>query len=111
MNDNAWDELVTLIEDKYPQAQVQRRTEPLEDSPHLNKTITSLLFERENTSYKIERVVSPRIIDKKTHYHHRGSADRVEYLYDPEEITNKVLFYRQTPSGEFTEITPEALLS
>jgi len=111
MSDKAWDDLVNLIDEKYQIDSSDRLKEEIEDNPGLKKTIERIEFEKDNTKYRIDRVTCPAIIDKKTHYHHRGSANRVEYIYDPEETTTKVVFYQQLSDGHYNEISPESMLS
>lgn len=111
MSDKAWEELTDLIDKKYQIDLNDRIVEKLEDNPNLQKTIERIEFEKDNIKYRIDRVESPAIIDRKTHYHHRGSANRVEYVYDPEETTTKVFFYQKLPSGSYNEISPESMLS
>lgn len=111
MNDRAWDELVDLIDTKFTVDKNDRKTEKLEDNHELTRTIESIEFEKDNVKYKIERITSPQIVDKKTYYHRSGSADRLQYVYDPEETSSKMVFYKQLPDGYWNEIQPEDLLS
>ena len=111
MSDKAWDDLISLIDDKYQIDLSDTLSEAIEDHKELKKTIQRIEFEKDNIKYRIDRVTSPAIIDKKTHYHHRGSANRIEYVYDPEETTSKVVFYRQLSDGHYNEISPEDMLS
>lgn len=111
MSDKAWDDLISLIDEKYTIDASDRLTEKMEDDGALTKSIERIEFEKDNVKYRIDRVTSPLIIDKKTHYHHAGSANRIEYVYDPEETSTKVLFYKQLADGHFNEISPEDMLS
>jgi len=111
MGEKAWDELINLIDEKYQIDSSDRLQEDVEDHPELKRIIERIEFEKDNIKYRIDRVTSPAIIDKKTHYHHRGSANRIEYVYDPEEITTKVVFYKQLSDGHYNEISPESMLS
>ncbi len=111
MNDDRWGDLVELIDEKYTVDHFDRRVEKLENNPELTQTIESIEFERDNVKYKIERITSPRIVDKKTHFHQRGVAARVEYVYDPEETQTKVMFFKQMTDGYWNEISPEDLMA
>ena len=111
MSDKAWDDLISLIDDKYQIDCSDTLKEDMEDYKEVKKTIQRIEFEKDNIKYRIDRVTSPAIIDKKTHYHHRGSANRIEYVYDPEETTSKVVFYQQLRDGHYNEISPESMLS
>lgn len=111
MSDKAWDDLISLIDEKYQIDSSDMLKEEVEDHPELKKTIQRIEFEKDNIKYRIDRVTSPAIINRKTHYHHRGSANRVEYVYDPEETTSKVVFYQQLADGHYNEISPESMMS
>ncbi len=111
MNDRAWEELVDLIDDQYTIDNSNRKEEALEDNKKLKQIIESIEFEKDNIKYKIDRVTGPRIIDKKTFYSGHGSANRMQYVYDPEETSSKVVFYKQLADGNFNEISPEDLMT
>lgn len=111
MSDKAWDDLVSLLEDKYPELKFDRKTEPLQDQPKYNKTTETLEFDKDGKTYRVVRVSTPQIVDKKSHYTHRGTAQRVEYTYNPEETSSKVTFYSQLANGEFVEIDPQAMIN
>lgn len=111
MNDRAWEELIDKIDELYQIDRTGKRGEALEDNNKLKRLIESIEFERDNSKYKIERVTSPAIVDKKTYYSRVGGAHRLENIYDPKETTKKVLFFKAQPDGYWNEITPEELLS
>ena len=111
MNDRAWGELVDLIDEQYVIDSSKRREEPLEDDKKLKQTVESIEFEKDNIKYKIERITGPRIIDRKTFYSGHGSANRIQYVYDPEETSSKVVFYKQLADGHYNEISPEDLMA
>jgi hypothetical protein len=111
MNDRAWGELIDLIDEQYTIDSSKRREEPLEDDKKLKQTIESIEFEKDNIKYRIERITGPRIIDKKTFYSGHGSANRIQYVYDPEETSSRVVFYKQLADGHYNEISPEDLMS
>ena len=111
MNDSAWEELVDLIDEQYEIDKSNRHEEPLEGEKKLKQTIESIEFEKDNIKYKIDRVTGPRIIDKKTFYSGHGSANRMQYVYDPEETSSKVVFYKQLVDGNYNEISPEDLMT
>ena len=110
MNDRAWEELIDLIDDQYTVDKSGRHEEALEDDKKLKQFVESIEFEKDNIKYKIDRVTGPRVIDKKTFYSGHGSANRIQYVYDPEETSSKVVFYKQLPDGHYNEISPEDLM-
>lgn len=104
MSDKAWEELIDLIDTKYQVDASDRREEPLEDDHKLKQIVESISFEKNNVKFKIERITSPRVIDKKTFYSGQGTANRLQYVYDPEEISTKVLFYKQLLMATLTRL-------
>ena len=111
MSDNKWEELIDLIDTKYTVDVSEKIQESLEDDPALKRDIQRIEFEKDNVKYRIDRVTSPAIVDKKTHYSHAGSANRVQYVYDKTETSSKVKFYQLMPDGTYGEITPESMLA
>lgn len=111
MSDKAWEELIDLIDTKYQIDDSGRIEESLEDNKKLKRIVESIMFEKDDQKYKIERVTSPRVIDKKTFYSGHNTANRITYQYDPEEISTKVLFYIQTLDGNWNELSPEDFAS
>lgn len=110
MSDKAWEELIDLIDDQYSIDNTQKEEMPLEGEKKLKQVIESIEFEKDNVKYKIERTTGPRVIDKKTFYSGHGSANRTQYIYDPEETSTKVAFYKQLQDGYYNEISPEDLM-
>lgn len=111
MNDRAWEELIDKIDELYAVDQMGKREEKLDDDQKLKRSIESIEFERDNVKYKVERITSPAILEKKTYYHRVGGANRIENIYDPVETTKKVMFFKAQTDGSWNEIGPEELLS
>ena len=111
MGEKAWEQLVDMIDTKYEIDQHTRKDEPVEGNQHLTRHIEAILFEKDNSKFKIERITSPAVKDTKTHYAHRGAAQRVEQVYDRDETVNRVAFYRQQPDGYWNEVQPESLFT
>lgn len=111
MNEKNWDELTMRIDDMYTIDVRDKFTEQLPDNPKYKRAIERIEFEKDNIKYRIDNIESPAILDKKTIYHHRGPADHVEYIYDSEETSKKIVFYRQMPDGYWNEISPEEMMS
>ena len=110
MSDKAWEDLIELVDSKYTIDSSDKTQQPVEDNHKLTQTTESICFEKDNTKFKIERVTGPRIIDKKTFYSGHGSANRIQYIYDPEETSSKVVCYKQLTDGHYNEISPEDLM-
>lgn len=111
MSDKAWEELTDLIDNQFTIDKAESHEEAVEGEPKLKNKIESIFFEKDNNKYRIDRVVGPRIIDKKTFYSGHSTANHSKYVYDPNETSSKVIFYRQTSDGNFNEISPEELMS
>lgn len=111
MTDRGWEELVDQLDQKFGLSNHQRRREPLPDRPELHRDVEQLEFEKGGHHFRVERVVGPAVIDKKTFYHKVGTSEHTQYVYDPTETSSQVHFYRAGSAGEWTEIQPEALLS
>lgn len=69
-----------------------------------SRLLRVLVLKKNNVKFKIERITSPRVIDKKTFYSGQGTANRLQYVYDPEEISTKVLFYKQLLMATLTRL-------
>lgn len=110
MSDQAWEQLVDLIDQKYGIARHKKHTEKLDGKQELERLHDEVEFEKDGESYKVDRISSPAVTDTKTHYAHRGTAQRVEREYDPAELVHRVEFFRKTSSGSWKEISPEDLM-
>jgi len=108
-DDPTWERLTDAIDTKFGITSHGSRTEALEDAPNLQRQVRYICFERGDTTYKFERVTSPVILNRKTHYHKaaRGGI-RFENIYDPSEVSRKTHLYRQT-GGDWEAIEPEEL--
>ncbi len=107
--DRAWDRIVDAIDTKYGVTDHGRTTRPLSDKHDLTEHVSFVVFDRDGQKYKLERLVGPAVIDRKTIGSKRiGSDVRFENIYDPEETSHKTNLYRQE-AGEWTAMSPEEL--
>jgi hypothetical protein len=106
-DDPTWERLADAIDAKFGLTSHGKREEPLEDAPQLKRQVRYICFEREGVEYKFERVTSPTVLERKTHYHKaaRGGV-RFENIYDPHEVSRKTHLYRQR-GGDWEAIDPE----
>ena len=111
MTDHAWEKLVDMIDTKFEIDKHTRGEEAIEGQQLLKRQLDTIFFEKDNQKYKIERVTSPAIKDTKSHYAHRGVAQRVQQNYDPHETSSKVVFYKEQADGYYNEISPEDMIS
>lgn len=109
MNERSWEELLDMIDVKYGIDKHSKSEAPLEDNPAFKKQITEVLFEKDGERVKIERVTTPAVGDTKSHYSHRGAAQRVQKMYDPVETVNHVYFYRQDHDGVWQQSKAEQI--
>ena len=110
MNQRGWDELIDLVDQKYGISKHDKSEQELEDNRQLKKTIETIEFDKDGVKYRVERITSPAIIDKKTYYHRSGVQNRIENIYDESETSAKLVFSKQI-SGQWMEVTPEQLFS
>lgn len=109
MNEAAWDRLTDSIDVRFGIAKHGREERQLPDAPQLTAAVQFIEFERGGERYRLERVTSPAIIERKTMGAHRIGAElHYQNIYDPEELTSRVVFLRNE-SGEWTSIEPDSL--
>ncbi len=96
MNDGAWERLVDTIDATLGIARHGRDQQPLPDHPSLSQSIEFFEFTRQGQDFRLERSSGPAVVDRKTHYSKQaGTANRIEYIYDEQEIAHKVTLYRR----------------
>jgi hypothetical protein len=96
VNDTAWERLTDAIDIKCGITAHGKTHRPLEDRPDLEEYITHICFDFKDHQYKLERVGRPSITSRKSHYSHRaGTANRVENIYDPSELTYHVTLFQK----------------
>lgn len=108
-DDKAWDRIVDAIDTKFGLVDHGRTKRAVADAPDLTEQVAYVVFDREGSRYKVERVQGPAIIDRKTMGARRaGATTRVENVYDPHEISFRTNLYRQT-DDEWEPIDPQVL--
>lgn len=104
MNDAAWERLTDAVDIKLGVDRHGKLKRPLEERPDLEEEVQFVEFERAGDQYRLERATGPAIIDRKTHYSHRpGVANRIETIYDPNEIAHRVTLL-QHDGGQWAEV-------
>ncbi len=94
--DRGWERIVDAIESKYGLSAHGRNTQPVADAMNLTEQVAWITFERDGQTYKVERVVGPAIVDRRTIGARKaGSEVRYENVYDPEEASTRTNLYRQ----------------
>ncbi len=109
MSDRAWEDLVDRIDVNFGITRSRKFEQPIEGERELMALVDQIDFTRQGQEYRIERISSPTIVDKRTTYNKTGIATSSHVQYDPNERTHKVVFYRMD-ADTAVEISPEDLL-
>lgn len=108
-DDRAWDRIVDAIDIKFGIAEHGRTTRPVHDAQNLQEHISFIIFERAGERFKLERITSPAIIDRRSLGSRRiGGDSHMQNIYDPEELSHKTLVYRHQ-MGDWVPIELEDL--
>jgi hypothetical protein len=108
-DDRGWDKIVDAIDVRFGIDKHGRFTEPLEDRADLERHVAFIEFEKSGEPYRLERVASPAILDRKTHYHKAAGSDvRYENVYDPDDISFKTNLYHKNGT-EWELVDPSEL--
>ena len=97
MNVERWQNLVNDIKDKF---EVEEH-----DNKHLDEMggtdIEFIIFNSPLGKVKLEHIVKPVVLDKKTIYSQRiGSETSVEYVYSEDEKTSRLVAYKWDEIGD-----------
>ncbi len=109
MSDRAWEDLIDRIDVNFGITASKKFEQPIEGERELTSTVDRIDFVRGGQPYRVERITAPAIIDRKTTYNKTGVATSTHVVYDPQELSHKVVFYR-LEGQEAVEISPEDLL-
>jgi len=108
MNDDKWFALTEQIRKRFVVSD-----EGKDERPDVSGEAEYLCFNGPLGLMKIERISSPRVIDKKIHASRRiGAAATVEYIYHPSEVVRRIKIYRwQNEVNGWQEIKAENLIN
>ena len=96
MNEVSWDRLTDAIDVKFGIARHGREERPLEDVPDLKAKVQYIEFVRAGETFRLERITSPAIIDRKSIGSHRiGSSVQFQNIYDPTELSSRLVVLHQ----------------
>jgi len=93
MQDRVWNDLLDRLELKYGDIEVQKRQESRSDDigNEIVSDISYVDFTMPEGRFRVEKAVSPMILDKKTHYSHgSGNNTSVEYILSDTETVSKI---------------------
>lgn len=108
-DDRAWDRITDAIDIKYGIIKHGRETRPVHDAQNLEEKISFVIFERGGDRFKLERVTSPAIVDRRSVGSRRiGGETHMQNTYDPDEVSHKTVVLREE-MGEWLPISLEEL--
>ena len=91
-----WENLVGDIKDNFEEE--EHKKEHFDE--YGGKDVESIIFKGPLGRTKLEFVIKPVILDKKTIYSGRiGSDTKVEYVYSEDEKSNKLIAYKWDEAG------------
>lgn len=91
MTPEKWENLIDNIKDKFEVE--EHKNEHLDE--HGGTDIEFIIFKGPLGRMKLEFIIKPRVLDKKTTYSRRiGSETAVEYIYSEDEKTHKLMAYK-----------------
>ena len=103
MTDEKWEKLIFMVEEKF--GILKREKKEIEEEG--GGEVESVEFNGPLCKMKIERILHPRIIDKKVHYSRRiGSESKVDYIYSDTEKVQRLKVYKWSlDQNDWEEIT------
>ncbi|MDD3480848.1 MAG: hypothetical protein PHW75_01295 [Patescibacteria group bacterium] len=108
MNDEKWHDLKERAKEKFSDLEVTEEIETREDDT--GKKITTKIEKLQFTSplgeLRVERATRPKILDKKTHYHHGAGGQQadIEYVLSEDEEVHKITIFKKNETGEWEEM-------
>jgi hypothetical protein len=97
MHQDAWKDILENIKNNFEIEELDRYTVDKDGGIEVEYVI----FHGPLGLMKLEYIAKPVIIDKKVHYSNRIGADsHVEYLYDPNQKSYKLLAYKWQEDNE-----------
>lgn len=114
MKDRLWDDMLDRLENKYGEVNIKNRQESRSDDMG-NKIISEISyveFEIPEGKLRVEKWVTPMIIDKKTYYSNSSANHTtVEYITSDTEKTSKIkVFKLDQDNDEWLEINGSTLI-
>ncbi|MEK7166834.1 MAG: hypothetical protein AAB732_00220 [Patescibacteria group bacterium] len=106
MNPEKWEEIKEKIEKKF---KVITKSEETLENKGKQETIE---FESPIGIVRLEFIIQPRVLDKKTQYSHRaGGQTNVEYIYSDDEMSSYLKVYKQDKETKEWEEIKESIFS
>lgn len=112
MKEGLWEDILDRLEQQYGKLEVEKFSETREDDTgqKMVSDIQRVEFKTPMGEMRVEQVVSPMILDKRTHYTHTaGARADVEFVLSETEKTTKVRVFRYDKDmDEWIEINSNA---
>lgn len=104
MREERWLQIKELIKGKFQL--LEEKKLPLDGLPGEQEIIS---FVTPAGKFKLERVLKPKVLDKKTTYSQRiGSDVKVEYVYSENEFVDRLIAYQWNEArADWQEISPD----
>lgn len=95
MTEQKWEQIISMIEDKFGiEKRDQWKLDPVGE-------VDCIEFKCPTGKMKLERIVKPKLIDKKTTYSRRIGGDvKVDYIYSEDEFVSTLKAYRYDEAKE-----------
>lgn len=98
MNDERWNNIISMVQEKFSPADLSGKEIEIGEDKHSNPImgrVEQIEFSGPLGQMKLERVTKPKVLDKKTLYSNRGGSDvRVDYVYSENEVVQTMKAYR-----------------
>ena len=104
MNQERWDNIISMVEEKFPPAELSEESIEIGEDEHnepVKGKIERLEFTGPLGKMKLERTTKPRVIDKQTLHSNRAGSDvRVNYIYSKDETSQFMKAYKWNKDEE-----------
>jgi hypothetical protein len=112
MTDERWQQFIELAKEQFDNVEVFTEDLLIQtiDGPKQHGTMDILIFERDGTTYKLERENKPIVLERKEHFAKRATdTARTEYVFSQTEFSHKLRVYKETDTGDWEEISTDSL--
>ena len=104
MNQERWDNIISMVEEKFPPAELSSEDIEIGEDEHNNPVkgkIERLEFTGPLGKMKLEKTTKPRVVDKQTLHSNRAGSDvRVNYVYSKDEFSQFMKAYKWNEDEE-----------
>jgi hypothetical protein len=93
---SAWDDIIYRLESAGQKIDIEHRKDKQVDDvgTEIVSEVDFIDFSLAGKDYRVEKVVRPLILDKKSHYSHTaGTKGKIQYILSPNETTTTLKAY------------------